>query len=114
VRRNQREACAWIAAAGVFAFFFTPPGIWLIVNGLMVVAVCAVAIRSVAGDAGVALVGASVVSAPIVFAALISAKRRHRSDQRARRRGRGLCAGCGYSLKGLTPDRCPECGEAIS
>jgi predicted RNA-binding Zn-ribbon protein involved in translation (DUF1610 family) len=24
-----------------------------------------------------------------------------------------VCSECGYSLEGLTSDRCPECGEAI-
>ncbi len=32
--------------------------------------------------------------------------------RRHRRRKRGLCIHCGYSLKGLPEPRCPECGEA--
>lgn len=33
--------------------------------------------------------------------------------RRRRRRKRGLCIHCGYSLTGLPESRCPECGTAI-
>jgi hypothetical protein len=33
-----------------------------------------------------------------------------RAHRRWRRLAQGRCAECGYSLEGLTSDRCPECG----
>jgi predicted RNA-binding Zn-ribbon protein involved in translation (DUF1610 family) len=36
-------------------------------------------------------------------------------NSRARRfLERATCPACGYSLEGLTSDRCPECGEELS
>ena len=37
-----------------------------------------------------------------------------RRSRRNRRRRRGLCPTCGYDLRGLTHDRCPECGAPSS
>jgi hypothetical protein len=34
--------------------------------------------------------------------------------RRDSRMNRLACAACGYSLEGLTSDRCPECGEGLS
>ncbi len=36
-----------------------------------------------------------------------------RPDRAARLRHRGLCAGCGYDLKGNISGICPECGRPI-
>lgn len=36
-----------------------------------------------------------------------------RERARGRRLARGLCPRCAYSVRGLTADRCPECGEAV-
>jgi hypothetical protein len=34
--------------------------------------------------------------------------------RRARRRRRGQCAACGYSLRQFTGERCPECGGSVA
>lgn len=36
----------------------------------------------------------------------------HPLSRHARRRARGLCPACGYDLRGIESDRCPECGNA--
>lgn len=55
--------------------------------------------------------GTSFVAAYIALSLLLSIL--HMSTRRIvgfRRRRRGLCADCGYSLKGLLANACPECG----
>jgi hypothetical protein len=42
---------------------------------------------------------------------LVSRIYRHRRANRWHREGR--CRKCGYDLRGLTSDRCPECGEPV-
>ncbi len=62
------------------------------------------------GGVGFAVVCGSLLLSP--FAAMIFFAGRRRL--RERRQIAGHCDACGYSLKGLTSERCPECGEAIS
>jgi len=63
---------------------------------------------------GVAWVG--LLSNCVVFAMLIGTPWALRDARRVLRRSRGLCASCGYNLRGLpeTTTKCPECGTAIA
>jgi hypothetical protein len=47
-------------------------------------------------------------AAPLPLWRVLTMRRR----TRRRRRERGLCAGCGYDLRGNVSGVCPECGEA--
>lgn len=48
--------------------------------------------------------------APLLILAVLPARRARRAAARWRRVRRGLCAACGYDLRGSAASRCPECG----
>jgi hypothetical protein len=57
------------------------------------------------------ITGLGVVVVPLIafWPNMVAARAWCRAYRRGQRVRRGLCAGCGYDLRG-TPERCPECG----
>lgn len=68
---------------------------------------------------GVGIFGVRVCWAPVwpitlvAIAAVAIPWTRRTLREQARRLERGECLNCGYSLRGLTSKRCPECGTAV-
>jgi hypothetical protein len=59
---------------------------------------------------GLLAIGALV--AAVIVGGLADLWHHRRDFLEQRRRARGLCAGCGYDLRG-SGSRCPECGRPI-
>lgn len=58
------------------------------------------------------LVGALDATVGVLF--LIAARGQYEDSVRDRRKACGECVKCGYPLRGLTSERCPECGQLFS
>lgn len=58
----------------------------------------------------VVVVAFLVSPAIAIVASILIAMRVVRASSPNRPRALDICAACGYSLEGLTGDRCPECG----
>jgi hypothetical protein len=55
-----------------------------------------------------------LVLLPALSTALPTLLVRRARQRRRRRAADGLCAACGYDLRGAAHDRCPECGEPVA
>ena len=92
-RQRPGKAIAVVAAA-FFSLLVIGEGIWLLLNGIK-------------------LGGATFLAMGLMICAAASMKLREglRGARQLRRRQENECLKCGYSLKGIVADRCPECGE---
>ncbi len=54
-----------------------------------------------------------VASNVLIPAAIAYVVHLRRVQRRLRRYARGECVACGYGLRGIETDRCPECGTAV-
>lgn len=68
---------------------------------------------AIAPDSGAERPFAIVYGIALPVAMLTAAACLAISSREAARRAKGLCAKCGYDLRGVRDGRCPECGRAV-
>lgn len=105
------EVPGWIGCAVGRAIFLGVPTVLIVASAMGVAANGEFTIDAVTSEMFSQTTGVMLVLIPALFTLMLVVSLRQLAAQRRRERLAPLCQRCGYSLKGLSSSRCPECGS---